>query len=937
MKKVLKIFIITILITIILIIGAAIVIPIVFKPQLLELAKTEINKNVNANVEFSDFKVSIFKGFPDVYIGLMDLSIVGIDEFEGQTLVAFDEFSVKVDIKSVIKMENMQVKSILLINPIMAAIITPEGKANWDIFVFSDEEEEIIEEVEEEPMTMRVVLEKLEIRNATISYIDGESDMKATIENLNFVLSGDMGMDQTDLQIKTTIASFNFFMDGIRYVRNAPVAFDAEIGADLMNDVYTFNDNLFSINDISLNFKGSVLMPTDDIDVNITFSTPKTDFKSLLSMIPAIYMSDFEGLETSGNLSLNGWVKGSVTETTLPSVGIDLTVSNARFQYPDLPKAVENVSVKTKIFYDGVDEDKTTIDVSKFHLEMAGNPFDIALSVRTPMSDMYVAGSMVGVIDFNSLADVIPLEDMTIAGILESNMEFGGLMSYIENEQYEKFKADGSLKLVNFEFESPDLPQAMKILETTLNFSPKYVQLASFDARIGSSDLQLDGRLENFIPFVFSDETIKGTLNLRSSLIDLNELMGEEAEETTEVQDTVPMSVIEVPKNIDFVLTSNIKKVIFDKLDIDDIKGKIIVRDGKVQMDNVGMNMLKGSMNLTGEYNTQNMEEPKIDFAMDIKNFDIPSAFRSFSMIENMAPQAKKITGNVSTKLSLNAILDTLMTPDLNSINAMGVLGCKSIAIVNAPTFTKIGDLLKNEDISNPRLKDFMANLEVKQGRIYIKPFDTEASGIKMNFGGDMGIDQTIDYKIKLEMPRSKLGPASQALESVTNFAAAKGLSIGQSDVVKLNLFVTGTATNPNVKLDMGDAAQSIKDQVKDQVKEKIDEKVDQAKEEARRKAKEQADKLIRDAEKQAENIRAEARKAAEAVKKEANANAKKVEDEAKGKGVIAERAAKVTADKIRSEGEKAAKKIIDEADAKAKSVIDKAKVEAARIESAAN
>ena len=762
--------------------------------------------------------------------------------------------------------------------------------------------------------------------------------MKATIENLNFTLSGDMGLDQTDLQINTTIANFNFFMDGLRYVRNATVGFNAEIGADLNNSIYTFKDNLFSINEIALKFDGDVKMPTDDIDVDISFSTSKTEFKSLLSMVPAIYMSDFDGLETSGNLSLNGWVKGSVTETTLPSVGIDLAVNNARFQYPDLPKSVENVSIKTKILYDGVNEDKTTVDVSKFHLEMAGNPFDVTLSVRTPMSDMYVAGSMVGVIDFNSLTDVIPLDDMSIAGILESNLEFGGLMSYIENEQYEKFKADGSLKLVNFEFESPDLPKTMRIVETTLNFSPKYVQLASFDARIGSSDLQLDGRLENFIPFVFNDETIKGTLNLRSSLIDLNELMGEEVEETTEeVQDTIPMSVIEVPKNIDFVLTSNIKRVKFDKLDIDDIKGKIIIRNGKVQMDNVGMNMLKGSMNLSGEYNTQNMEEPKIDFAMDIKNFDIPSAFKSFSMIESMAPQVKNITGNVSTKLSLNAILDTLMTPDLNSINAMGMLGCKSIAIVNAPTFTKIGDLLKNDDISNPRLKDFMANLEVKQGRIYIKPFDTEVSGIKMNFGGDMGIDQTIDYKIKLEMPRSKLGPASQALENVTAFAAAKGLSIGQSDVVKLNLFVTGTATNPNIKLDMGEAAQSLKDQVKDQVKEKIDEKVDQAKEEARRKAKEQADKLISDAEKQAENIRAEARKAAEVVRNEANANAKKVEDEAKGKGVIAERAAKVSADKIRSEGEKAAKKIIDEADAKAKGVIDKAKVEAARIEGAAS
>ena len=157
-------------------------------------------------------------------------------------------------------------------------------------------------------------------------------------------------------------------------------------------------------------------------------------------------MKDFEGLQTSGNLSLNGWVKGLVTETALPSVGIDLAVDNARFQYPDLPKSVEKIAIKTKVFYDGTNDDKTTVDISKFHFELANNPFDITLSVRTPMSDMEVTGKFMGVIDFSSLADVIPLDDMSITGKLESNLEFGGLMSYIEKEQYEKFKADGSLK-----------------------------------------------------------------------------------------------------------------------------------------------------------------------------------------------------------------------------------------------------------------------------------------------------------------------------------------------------------------------------------------------------------------------------------------------------------------------------------------------------------
>jgi hypothetical protein len=935
MKKSVKIILIALLALFILIVAAAIVVPIVFKPQLLEIARTEINKNVNAKVEFTDFKVSIIKGFPNLYIGLMNLSVVGVDEFEGETLVSFDEFSVKVNLRSVIKMENIKIKSVRLINPVLNAIINADGKVNWDIALPTDDaEEEMVEEetTKSEPMTLRVALEKFEIRNATIKYIDREGNMEAYISNLNYLLNGNMGLNYSDLNMKTTVEKFDFYMDGIRFVKEAKMTFDAEIGADMENFIFTFKNNTFSINDIQVAFEGNVKMPSDDIDVDITFGSTRTDFKSILSMVPAIYMTDFEGLKASGNVNLTGWVKGSVTETTLPSIGLDLIVDNARFHYPDLPKSVENVNINTKIYYDGVDDDKTTVNVSRFHLELGGNPFDMTLSIATPMSDMQMAGTFKGVIDFGSLADVIPLKNTKISGILESNVEFGGLMSYIDNEQFDKFKADGSIKLSNFFFESPDLPQGMKIIETKMDFTPRYVNLSKFDAVIGKSDMQMNGRLENFIPFVFADETLKGNLNISSSLIDANEFLADSEEIEPEVQDTLPMSVIEIPKNIDFVLASNIKKVKYDKLDIDDIKGKIIVRDGKVNMENLSMNLLKGSMLLTGEYNTQDINKPSIDFLMDIRNFDIPSAFNAFSMLEKVAPQVKDVTGNVSTKFTLTSLLDSTMGPILNTVNARGVLGCQNIAIVNSKVFGKVGDLLKNDNLKNPKLKDFQMSLTIKDGVTTIEPFDTELAGIKMNMGGTMTLDQDIDYRIKLEAPSSKLGPGAQVLQSVSALAQRAGLSGSQSDIVKINLKVTGTSTDPKVGLDGGDTAQSAKAEVKEQVKQIVDEKVDAAKEEARRKAKEQADKLIQEAEIQAEKVRAEAQSIAEKIRAEAEANAKKIESDAKGKGAIAERIAKEAANKVRKEGDDAAKKVISEADTQAKSIVDKAKAEADKL-----
>ena len=245
---------------------------------------------------------------------------------------------------------------------------------------------------------------------------------------------------------------------------------------------------------------------------------------------------------------------------------------------------------------------------------------------------------------------------------------------------------------------------------------------------------------------------------------------------------------------------------------------------------------------------------------------------------------------------------------------------------------SKAGELLKNDDFKNPSLKDFQVSVTVKDGVTTIEPFNTEFADIKMNFGGTITLDQDVDYKIKLEAPRSKLGPGSQALESLSALAQKGGVSIAQGDMVKLNLRATGKATSPQVRLDTGDLTQDVTEQVKEQVRQVVEDKVDEAKEEARRKAREQADKLIQDAERQADRVREEAQTVAEKIRAETEVQAKKIEDEAKGKGAITERIAKEAANKARKEGDDAAKKVIREADVQANAIIDKAKAEADKL-----
>ena len=260
-------------------------------------------------------------------------------------------------------------------------------------------------EAESSSSGMKILLKSVTLNNGSMTYIDDESSMKAYLNDLNFTLSGDMTMSETDLQIAFNSGEFTYIMDGMKYLNKTTLDSKIDLLANLDNMKFTFRENYLTINDMRLNFTGMVAMPGDDIDTDIQFSTVQTSFKSLLSLVPAIYMNDYKDLQTSGEFSLSGSAKGiySDADSTLPDVSLAISVNNGLISYPSLPEQIKNINIKSNVFVDGKDMDKTTVAVDKFHMELAGSPFDMTFALKTPMSDPDFKGSMVGKIDLTAL------------------------------------------------------------------------------------------------------------------------------------------------------------------------------------------------------------------------------------------------------------------------------------------------------------------------------------------------------------------------------------------------------------------------------------------------------------------------------------------------------------------------------------------------------
>ena len=924
--KIIKRILITLLCVILAVFLILLVTPLLFKNQIMELAKTELNKILLAKVDFMDLKLSFIRNFPNAYVALEGLEVTGIDDFESELLVAFDRFSVTADIMSVIRM-NIEVKSILLENARLNGRILEDGSANWNIVRAGEKKAETLDTIdagktaEKEPVSLgfNVGLRRFEIRDLQASFRDDANNMTAEVKALNLILRGDMTKEIVDLNLQLAVDGIDFWLNSVRMANNAAVGFVSEIAADLKNLDFTLKDNRFNLNDIVLKLNGQAGIRGSDINADITFATERTDFKSLLSLVPAIYMTDFKDLQTTGSLDLSGGIKGTYGASSMPDANVNLSVNNATFRYPALPKSVEGINIALKANYDGEAFDRSTVDIDRFSFVIAGNPFSAEVHARTPESDLQVSAKFAGKIDIESITDIIPLDDMTLSGLFECDIALAGKLSTIEKEQYEDFQLEGHLNLSRFKFESPIFPLGASITNLRLNFTPRRIELANLTAAAGRTDVALNGTLENFIPFVFKNDTIRGTLALRSNTIDLNEFMGgEKKEKEKEETESSPLSVIEIPKNIDFALNINAGNILFDKLVIADTAGAVIIRDGKLVMQNLGMNLLEGSMTLNGEYNTRNMEVPFIDFNMNIRQFDISSALSSFAILANILPEPQNYVGKVSAVLTINSVLGQDMMPVLNLIDSQGRLQTQNLQIRNSKLFGTVADLIKNEAWRTPTLGNLNIGFVIKDGRLIIDdPIVISIDPVRMEIKGEQGLDMTLNYRIDAAVPVSAIGSGATDI---------LGKIPGGSNVreVKLTGYVRGNVKNPDINLGITDMASAVVDTVREQVTEVITQKVEEVKTQVNEEVNRQIDQIMADAQRQADNIRSAAKQTADRLRNEANSAANKLVADA-GSNIIQRRLAETAANTLRSEGESAAARTEREAETQINNLLSEA------------
>ena len=816
LKKILKISAIVIVVFV----AALFAIPYFFKDQIKAKIADAINESVDAKVSFADADLSLFKNFPNAAVAIEKLVIINKAPFEGDTLVSLGELNLKMSIKELFKGkdEPLSIQGITSENGLVNIIFNKDGVGNFDIAL--KDKKETANDNSSKPLSLKI--QNYKIENFTFRYIDQGSKIKMVIDSLNHEGTGDFTNSKLDLTTKST-AKVSLDMDKINYMKNVKLTLDAVLGIDLDQSKYTFKENKALINQLPLEFDGFIQMVEAGQIYDLKFKTPTSSFTNFLGLIPSAYSSGLDGVKTTGDFTVAGFAKGQLTDTTVPKFNIAIASNNASFQYPNLPKSVQNIVIDTKIINETGILNDTYVNLDKLSFRIDQDVFNAKANIRNITVNPFVNAALKGTINLANLSKAYPIKmDKPLAGILKADVTTQFDMASVEKSQYQNIKNAGTMSLSGFKY-TDENNKSMNISTALVEFNPSTINLKQFNATTGKSDLAINGVLENFYGFMFKKQELRGNFNMSSNQLAVDDFMtaGEPAKTETKTA-AKPAEAMKIPAFLNCTLNAKATTVLYDNLKLKDVSGKLIIKDEKALLENFKTSIFGGTIGLTGAVSTKT-KVPTFDMNLGFNQVDIAQTFTQLDMMKKIAPIAGIINGKLNSTVKLNGNLDANeLTPDLKSISGdlLGQLLSTTVNSKNSTLLNALGSNIKFIDMNKVNLNDIKAALTFDNGKVNVKPFDIKYQDIKITVGGTHGFDQTMNYNLKLDVPAKYLGNEANAFIAKMSPADAAKLQN-----IPINAMITGNFSNPKITTDMKTAVSSLATQVANQQKEKLTQK----------------------------------------------------------------------------------------------------------------
>ena len=812
MKKVFKIIGILLLIFITILIA----VPFFLESKIDTIVQNYADENLNADLSFDDINLSLISSFPKAEVSVENLKITNRVPFEGETLATAQSLSFEMPIAQLLSGTDkpLTVNEIIADELLLTIKTNKNGTVNYDIIKESKSANEASDSTS---AGFSFDIAHYELNNSAFTYIDEGTNTELYITELNHSGNGIFSGELSELET-TTETKISMSMDSTEYLSNNRLKLDALIDLDLAQQKYTFKDNKGYVNALPLEFEGFVQMVENGQQIDISFKNPESSFKDFLAVIPKEYAKNIENVTTSGNFTVNGIIKGLISDNTIPMLDINLRSDNASFKYPDLPKRVDNITIDASVKNNTGNVDDTFVDINRLDFRIDEDVFKSEAHIKNLTSNMLVNANLDGVLNLENITKAYPVElENQLSGILKGKLNTAFDMDAIETNAYQRIKNNGSITISDFVFSSEDIVNPIQINNAKIDLKPGIVTLQSFDAQTGKSDFSATGTINNLLGFLLSDKTLQGNFNVSSNTFAISDFMVEdESASVTSNKTTSDSESLKIPEFLECTITADAKTVIYDNLNLKNVKGQLFIKDQNASLRNMTTDLFNGKLDISGNVSTKEAK-PKFDMQLSMQQFDISQSFESLEMLKALAPIAKVIQGKLNSTIDVSGFLDEEFSPDLSTIsgNALAEILTSRISKSQSPLLSGLGSKLDFIDFEKLE-RDIKTTLSFSNGQVSVKPFTIAYEDIPIEISGTHSFSNTMNYKAVFQVPASYLGSDVNRLIGQINDDEVNAISI------PVTANIDGTFAKPNINTDLASGISNLTKQLVEIQKQKL-------------------------------------------------------------------------------------------------------------------
>jgi AsmA protein len=645
--------------------------------------------------------------------------------------------------------------------------------------------------------------------NGKFDFLTNGYDMDFTVKSTNSLLNDFFTalppayvtwLDKAKVQGSTDLL---FTLKG-QYIASQNKAPDMAFNMKIRNGFINYNQAPLSASNVYLNFETKIPnLDPEKLNVNIDslfFNLDKDYVKAIVKStglskpnIDAVIKANVDlakmwrtfGLKT---MDLRGVLNADIVSkgvydkahNQLPVISGNIKLKDGYIKTGYYPDPVENINLDISVNdKTGTKKDlKIVMDPASFTFE--GKPFYLKAKLENFDNISYDINAK-GELDLAKIYKVFSQQGLDLQGYIKADVSLAGNQNDAMKGNYQKLRNKGFVVLKNIQTTSQYLPKPFIIQEGLFTFNQDKMSFKNFKAVYGRSDFKMNGYMQNVINYALTDKgVLKGKFTFSSNYVNVDEFQSAASANgnptsATPAKASANTGVVMIPTNLDLQLIAIAGRVAFDNLNLNRLKGDLTLHRGQMQLKQSGFNLIGCNVLMNILYGAKSPKKASFDFAIKADSFDVKRAYKEVKMFRDMATSAASAEGIISLDYKVAGDLNADMMPIYPSLKGGGTLTVSNVQMKGYKLFNAVSKKTGKDAMSNPNLTQVVIKSTIKNNVIDIERFKFKVAGFRPRIEGRTSFDGNLAIKMRLGLP--PLG------------------------IIGIPLTITGTQTNPKVKL----------------------------------------------------------------------------------------------------------------------------------------